>query len=712
MTSSCSTRCVAASLFLLTFGPESIAQTRSEAPRFDEEAVVTAVEVPVRVLVKGQPLRDLTADQFVLYDGGKEQELVGFEVLDLSVSSESREAIPADPAPLAARRKFLLLIDLGFTRAHAVREAEAAAREFVEQLLHPSDLVAVGCYGSRRGLEVLVNFTSDRRKVLEVLDGLAYLLGADVEAPDVAGSGGRADPLNLSTPGWNATLVDVGRTLVGDTSLAEEMLATVSREDSLGAFLQRNVLANMASIGIGEVQAQQSTLVARFSDSLSDLSRATAGVPGEKHLVLFSSGFDEGLLAGTRFTREISTGSTTWLLAHVDEQLRELRRTGWAIHPVVPGQALNPSKSAGGLFHLAAETGGTLFEGFNDLSKAIGRLDRETSLVYLLTFQPQNLRADGSYRRLRVKLRDPPKGAKLRHRDGYYAPKAGAAGAVEAQWTTGTWIASGNQVDQLGVEVLALPLGREGDRSRVAFLVDVSGRGLLGADARKAGAELFAYAFDAEGRVSDFVASRVELQLAKHREALEAGGLQLVGELQLEAGHYTLRFGVRNLLDDRFAVKTREVEVFDGEGGRELYPPIFLPSPKQRGLLVWSPASDEPDTGERQYPFNAGGFRLTPSARTTVSSSVEARLALLGFDLEGGTIEGRLVSTDSGVALPVPIERLEGSAGTEGRPDVVLLRLDTSSLETGSYSLELRVESKTGTGDERVARTPLYVETG
>ncbi len=47
-----------------------------------------------------------------------------------------------------------------------------------------------------------------------------------------------------------------------------------------------------------------------------------------------------------------------------------------------------------------------------------------TAASYLLTFQADEVAVDGSYHRLKVRLTGGPRGAKVIHRPGYYAPDA------------------------------------------------------------------------------------------------------------------------------------------------------------------------------------------------------------------------------------------------------------------------------------------------
>jgi len=72
---------------------------------------------------------------------------------------------------------------------------------------------------------------------------------------------------------------------------------------------------------------------------------------------------------------------------------------------------------------LADGTGGTYFHNSNDLDAGFRKLTLAPEYLYLLEFTPQDVKQDGSYHRLKVKVDD--SGLKLQARRGYYAPKAG-----------------------------------------------------------------------------------------------------------------------------------------------------------------------------------------------------------------------------------------------------------------------------------------------
>ena len=74
---------------------------------------------------------------------------------------------------------------------------------------------------------------------------------------------------------------------------------------------------------------------------------------------------------------------------------------------------------------LARGTGGELYRDVNDLSEVMRRMLDRTSAYYVLFFQPTDLESDGEFRKLKVKLKDAPRGSRAVHRSGYVVPARG-----------------------------------------------------------------------------------------------------------------------------------------------------------------------------------------------------------------------------------------------------------------------------------------------
>jgi VWFA-related protein len=74
---------------------------------------------------------------------------------------------------------------------------------------------------------------------------------------------------------------------------------------------------------------------------------------------------------------------------------------------------------------LAAATGGTYFHNSNDLEGGFRRLTAAPEYLYLLEFSAENVKQNGSYHRLRVKMSAKlnSDGLTVQSRKGYFAPK-------------------------------------------------------------------------------------------------------------------------------------------------------------------------------------------------------------------------------------------------------------------------------------------------
>ncbi len=106
--------------------------------------------------------------------------------------------------------------------------------------------------------------------------------------------------------------------------------------------------------------------------------------------------------------------------------LRELVQADCVIEAVDIGglgaeyEAEDQKRRKQGLFMLARDTGGELFENFNNLTEAMSQMLERTSVTYVLAFQAEDLKLDGEFHKLKVKLEGGPKGARLVHRPGYF----------------------------------------------------------------------------------------------------------------------------------------------------------------------------------------------------------------------------------------------------------------------------------------------------
>jgi hypothetical protein len=84
--------------------------------KLQEEVTVTAVEVPVRIIQKGQAVKNLTKEDFELYENGIKQEITAFEIISRKIST------PQEQRKTDQRKRLFILIFNIFDHNEAVRE--------------------------------------------------------------------------------------------------------------------------------------------------------------------------------------------------------------------------------------------------------------------------------------------------------------------------------------------------------------------------------------------------------------------------------------------------------------------------------------------------------------------------------------------------------------------------------------------------------------
>ncbi len=103
------------------------------------ETIVTAVEVPVRVLRSGEAVKGLTRDDFEVYENGVKQQISGFEIISRKIAGTAKEAaLPTASLP-PKPRLFVLIFDI-FDYNDAIGEA---IDYFFQTVFQPTDQILV-----------------------------------------------------------------------------------------------------------------------------------------------------------------------------------------------------------------------------------------------------------------------------------------------------------------------------------------------------------------------------------------------------------------------------------------------------------------------------------------------------------------------------------------------------------------------------------------
>jgi VWFA-related protein len=695
----------------------AIAAAPSPGPGFVDTAQVTVVEIPVQVTKDGQPVRGLTAADFEVYDGRNRQPITGFDMVDLA--TPAAHGLSAS-IPAAARRHFLLLFDLAFSEPKSIVKARDAAREVVLKQLVPSDLVAVATYASSTGPRLVLGFTSDRRQVSAAIDHLGL--------PELVDR--NPDPLRLVADEMKAEIQSSGGT---SSKLAAQVLAQ-SLEESARASERAN-------------RENQLAVVNAMTLSLGDLARMMGSVGGRKQVVYLSEGFASNLLEGAETKQEQDAIASSTQLGEsykvdsdarfgnthqnneMEKMLEAFRRSDCVIQAIDIGglrsQAVDnggshvelaPTRASGEatLFQMAKDTGGQLYRTFNDLGAAMDRLLKETSVTYVLSIQPQDLKSDGVYHKLRVQLKNGSRGTQVSSRNGFYAPVPYAKESpLQKSLIAANALMSASRAGTVDLAVLSAPFRTTLNKAYVPVVIEADGRSLLaGGEGTMLPAEIYVYAMNSEGQIQDYFDQAMRFDLAKAPPALRQGGLKFFGHLELAPGQYWLRVLVRNGSTGAYGMRATPLEVPAFGDAKPVLLPPFFPEAPGRWMVV-----REPPRGEQRdaaYPFMVRNQAYIPASSPALVPGQSSLLALVGYNWGPGEVQAaaRVTSSDGRDLGPAPLQLAAREAAEGNKPDRIRASFQLpATLAPGEYQLVVTLtaaggDTQTSSGTFAVASAP------
>jgi hypothetical protein len=189
-------------------------------------------------------------------------------------------------------------------------------------------------------------------------------------------------------------------------------------------------------INVGEMESRYSLEILRKA------VRRISGMPGQRSLVLVSEGFLIPLLedeVSLIVDAAIRAGVTVNVIdargLYTSGAGAEASEVSWNADSTRIKQqyardaAIVESNVLG---ELADGTNGVFFQNNNDMNAAFERTSAVPEYSYLIGFSPENLKLDGNYHALKVKIKE-VKNLNVQARRGYYAPKHLANPAEEAK---------------------------------------------------------------------------------------------------------------------------------------------------------------------------------------------------------------------------------------------------------------------------------------
>jgi VWFA-related protein len=559
-----------------TSSPNTAEMASRDAPAtFSTKVNLVMVPVVVRD-GKGKAIGTLQKEDFQLFDKGKPQviskfsvEKAGETVIPAEVATDDaalENAAPAGtaktPAPIAQRFAVYLFDDV-HTRTSDLIQARDAADRHLSESLDATTRAAIFTTSGQGN----VDFTDDRTKLHEALMKLMWrpTMGAPgTECPDISY--------------YMADMIQNKNDSSALHAAAQEVLATcdpptpgesAQQAEQMAEIVVRGTAARIASMGERDTRLALTVLV--------DAIRRLSAAPGDRALILVSSGF--------YLTDDLRFDETDIMDRAIRANVRISSLNARGLYVLIPGGDASVSGSAGGpnvmnlkaqyqrdsalaeegiLEELADATGGRYFHNNNDLKAGFTQVAAAPEFVYLLGFAPQNLKLDGAYHALKVKLTN-SRGLDLQARRGYYAPKHLADPVEDAKREIQEAMFSRDELQDIPIELHVQFFKSSDVSAKIAVLarVDVKNLRFRKADGRNNDdLRILSGLFDRNGNFISGMEKVVELRLRDETlEKVLNSGITVRTNFDVAPGGYVIRLVVRDSEGQTMAARNGVVEI-------------------------------------------------------------------------------------------------------------------------------------------------------
>jgi len=657
------------------------------------EVTVTLKLVQVYVTDRhGKPVLDLEKSDFIVYDNGVLREITDFErhIIPgqaLPATTPSSETLVATPLPKAEQlnRKFILVFDFAYNSFIGVVKAKKAALQFIDSWLMPTDEVALLSYSAIKSLTLHEFLTTDHHKVRQA-----------VEAVGNGEIGGRA--FEIEEQYWKNRDVDYQRERV--EGMGDEAETAEARDWKL-----RNVQ---------EMERLASKNVAfNFLTRMTDLAKALRYIPGQKNVVLFSSGIPASLLSGTgqmvgvakfdfgdsrlrdqsvELLKEL--GSSNCLVFSFDTREKDLNMFRDDSETFVTGDRrvqfdarsdtiyYRDSRTGGEstLRRFSGATGGKYFGNIDEYEGHLQKLHDLTGSYYVLGYSIDE-KWDGRYHAIKVEVRR--KGCRVHSQTGYFNPKPFREYSdLEKKLHLLDLALNEKPLFQTPQSLFMKPLAFSlGSDAHLYLLCEIPASVMERFTGRAA--ELVALISDEQENLAKIKGTEIALDRLRGKNVVFSPGFVL------QRGRYNCRLVVRDLDTGKAAVaKSSALVGKSPDRNLILGQPLLL----VRGSGSFYLEEKKPDAKSRQtwtdvYSFDSRAFTPLLGALPKDVSRIQVLLPFCQKSLSPGEInyQSYVVSFSSQQNIPVTCAERElvPKAGFQ----VQFLELELGHLEPGEYAL-------------------------
>ena len=550
--------------------------------------------VPVRVVVhdaSGHAVETLQKDDFQVKQDGKLQFITHFSVVTPGGAEKQvarGEAIPLPPdstsysitdsAPLDAAKpgpaapgaltmpsRFVALL---FDDAHLdvgdLQRSKLAALRFIDSSLKANQRLAVYTISGRNQ----VDFTDDHAKIR---DAITHMMTNPVGAYDPAT---QHDCLQITY--YQADLIQNKNDNQALAAATADAVACAEVSGAQPSQAQQQATGMVAAtvaevINAGQINTQYAVR------RLAEVVRRVAALPGQRSIVLVSPGF-------LTSTYEYDVSQVIDKANHADIFINTLDARGlYTVDPIgditqdAPVRA-NAATSGLSLQYriteqqvdsdvlsdLAYSTGGFYFRNNNDLDAGFRTTAAEPEVSYLLAFVPSNLKNDGKFHTLSVKLTTKDKYT-VQARRGFFAPKRGETPEQLARQDIEDALFSQEEQQSLPIQLHLQYYKSDAQNAKLSVLthVDLTKVGFEKSEGRNwDDLTIVAALFDRNGNFITGQEKTLELRLKDSTlERLNQTGVTLKTNFDVKPGGYLVRLVVRDTKAAQLSARNGVVEI-------------------------------------------------------------------------------------------------------------------------------------------------------
>ncbi|HUP04482.1 MAG TPA: VWA domain-containing protein [Bryobacteraceae bacterium] len=393
--------------------PQPSSEIQTQAAPFTFSSKVSLVSVPVVARdAQGHAVGSIPREDFQIFDNGKPQTISRFSVEKFGSETQTIAPVTPNSAPVTLPDHYVAyLFDDAHITADHLAQTRAAAWRRISSSVNSNERVAIYTTTGQIGLD----FTSDLDKIHKALDAIR-------PQSAIVHLSGDCPPLTIFMADllWNKKDPQV----IADSETDVRACTQEPMSDDEADFRAQNA-AKM-------VLALADRYIRESLDTLDLLIKKMSMMAGQRTVVMVSDGYFmlddrrqdeqyvfENALHSNIVINTLDARALYSLVPGQDASSHTLTldtltdKKVWADQEAIANRSL--------LAETAANTGGSFAEG-NDLDAGMTRASEAPEYVYIIGFNPENLKSDGKYHNLKVEIHN-VKGLAIEARHGYYAPR-------------------------------------------------------------------------------------------------------------------------------------------------------------------------------------------------------------------------------------------------------------------------------------------------